>query len=302
MWQPTASIATLKKRAAIIDQLRAFFKARQLLEVETPLLSTTTVTDPHIASMTVDQHYYLQTSPEFYMKRLLAAGSGSIFQIGKSFRGDEVSARHRGEFTLLEWYRLDFDHFQLMDEIDALLKQLANFAPAQRISYQALFEQHLGINPHQVTLAQLQQLTVAQGIDVKAMTDKDDYLQLLFSQKLEPLLQAPSFIYHYPASQAALAIVNNGVAERFELYINGIELANGFHELCHAKEQSHRFLADLDKRQQLGLPPVNPDQRFLAALEAGLPACAGVAMGIDRLLMILLKCNDIANVLSFANQ
>ncbi|MCP4473610.1 MAG: EF-P lysine aminoacylase GenX [Gammaproteobacteria bacterium] len=299
-WQPTASLATLKKRGAILDAIRQFFQQRQVLEVETPLLSATTVTDPHIESIKTDSGY-LQTSPEFAMKRLLAAGSGAIFQISKAFRHEERGNQHQREFTMLEWYRPGLNHHQLMDEIDQLLQQLFAFAPAQRLSYQALFQHHLKINPHQTDSQTLATIAQQHNIDAVNITSRDDWLNILFTHCIEPTLQQPTFIYDYPASQSALAKIDNGVAQRFELYINGIELANGFHELTDAAEQAARFEQDRQQRQIAHQCDIAVDQSLLAALAHGLPDCAGVALGIDRLIMVACHLNDIRQTISFAD-
>ncbi|MEM9242586.1 MAG: EF-P lysine aminoacylase EpmA [Pseudomonadota bacterium] len=302
-WQPTASLAALKARAKLIDDIRAFFKARNILEVETPLLSASTGTDPHINAIQTKSGHYLQTSPEFAMKRLLASGSGPIFQICKAFRDEEIGQYHRQEFTMLEWYRPGFDHYQLMDETDALLQTVFDIhTAARRVSYQALFEHHLDINPHQVDIKTLRELAMQHHIFTDQLNSKDDYLDLLFYHCLQPTLQQATFVYHYPTSQAALAKIHGNIAERFELFLSGIELANGFHELCDPVEQQQRFNNDVAKRQQLGKAAVTIDQRFLAALEHSLPHCAGIALGIDRLLMITLNCDRIDATISFANE
>ncbi len=300
VWQPTASLATLKKRAAILDTIRQFFQQRQVLEVETPLLSATTVTDPHIESIKTDAGY-LQTSPEFAMKRLLAAGSGAIFQISKAFRHEEHGNQHQREFTLLEWYRPGFTHHQLMDEIDQLLHQLFAFAPAQRLSYQALFEHHLNINPHQTDNQTLATIARQHNIDAINITSRDDWLNILLTHCIEPNLQQATFIYDYPVSQSALAKIENGVAQRFELYINGLELANGFRELTDATEQAARFEHDRQQRRAAHQCDIAIDQSLLAALTHGLPDCAGVALGIDRLVMVACQLNDIRQTISFAD-
>lgn len=287
----------LRHRSDIIDSIRRFFKARGVLEVDTPILSPYGVTDVFIDSITANalsRTHYLQTSPEYAMKRLLAAGSGDIYQLCKAFRNDEVGRLHRPEFLMLEWYRLGWNHHQLMDEMDELLSHVINSTPATRISYQALFEEHLHFDPHTVdiktikTTAHKHQLLDALG---DTHNNIDDWLMLLLSHVIEPKLgfDAPCFIYDYPKTQAALAQVNNNVAERFEVYINGIELANGFHELRNPEEQLKRFEADNTKRKQLGKPAIPIDTDFIKALEQGLPDCSGVALGVDRLIMIALN-------------
>ncbi len=306
-WQPTAQISALKVRAEFYQKIRAFFAARQVLEVETPLMATCAVTDPYIKAFSVGAKY-LQTSPEYAMKRLLAAGSGSIYQICKAFRQEEAGNFHNPEFTMIEWYRLGFDHIQLMDETDKLIQLLLECGPAQRISYHDLFMQKLGINPHNTSIDSLQSCAQQQGINltdaVIANLSTTDWLQLIMSHVLEPQLigSTPWFIYDFPAAQAALAKVIPGeisVAARFEVYMQGIELANGYYELQDPQEQENRFAQDLTVREQQQLNYMAPDVRLVAALQAGFPACAGIALGLDRLLMIKLQATSIADVLTF---
>lgn len=303
-WEPSATLPNLRLRAKLLSRIRQFFAARDVLEVETPLLSQYTVTDEHIESFKTATHY-LQTSPEYAMKRLLAAGSGSIFQICKAFRHDESGCRHNPEFTLLEWYRTGFNHHDLMNEVDALLQLLLGAAPAQRISYQQLFLNTCAIDPLECDVRALQQCAAEHELNMTApINDKDTLLQLLLSHVIEPELgfKAPLFIYDFPAAQAALARINASdprVAERFEVYIQGFELANGFHELTDAQQQRQRFQAQQAQRQKLKRTAVAIDQRFISALAHGLPACAGVAVGLDRLLMILADTKNIDDVLTF---
>lgn len=253
------------------------------------------------------QTCYLHTSPEYPMKRLLAAGSPSIYQMCKVFRNGEIGRYHNPEFTMLEWYRLNWNHIQLMDEMDRFLQLILNVAPAERLTYAEAFNNVVALNPHTATLAQLQDCAAHHHIQVVGemnFTDKDLWLQLLMSEVVELQLgkTQPTFIFDFPASQAALARVRPGnpaVAERFEVYFNGMELANGFHELADAEEQLARFNRDLKKRAQLGLPQPPYDQRFIAALAQGFPDCAGVALGIDRLIMIAANANHIHEVISF---
>lgn len=294
-WQPTASIENLKKRAKIIAKVRSFFAKRNILEVETPLLSRTTVTDVHLHSIKTMGGLYLQTSPEYAMKRLLAAGSGSIYQICKAFRDDESGRLHNSEFTILEWYRIGFTHHDLMDEVEELLQYVLNYSKAERFTYQEIFEKFLKINPHTINLKDLQNYARENKIDLQ-INDRDTLLQLLMSKKIEPELKNMVFIYDYPKTQAALAKIRGEVAERFEVYVDGVELANGFHELQDAKEQRERFLHDLAKRKKLNYPVVSLDEHFLAALEYGFPACAGVALGVDRLVMLALNASHINQV------
>ncbi len=315
-WLPSASIDTLKHRARLLQRIRAFFQARQVLEVDTPVLSRAGVTDPHIESFTTEdlgQTFYLHTSPEFPMKRLLAAGSGDIFQLCKVFRCGESGRRHNPEFTLLEWYRIHMDHHQLMQEVDALVREVLQdrleLDDARYFSYQQLFGKFAGIDPFAVETRELKQCLEQQGIAVSGLApdDRDAWLDIILTHLIEPALpqNCPVFIHDYPPSQAALARIRNDspvVAERFELYINGMELANGFHELCDATEQRRRFEKENRGRQQAGLAEIPMDENLLAALQSGLPDCAGVALGVDRLLMLALGKTDIKDVLAFDGQ
>jgi lysyl-tRNA synthetase class 2 len=313
-WKPSADVKTLRLRAKLIAQIREFFAARDVLEVETPLLSHATITDPHIQTISATfqgygnktQTLFLQTSPEYAMKRLLAAQIGSIYQICKAFRQDDPGYLHNPEFTVLEWYRLGFDHHDLMQEMDELLQLILNTKPATYFSYQQLFQHYLHINPHCATVEELSACAAQHQIDMtSALSDRDAWLSLLLTHLIEPQLgfDHPVFIYDFPKSQAALAKIRDEeppVASRFELYFKGIELANGFHELLDVTEQRHRFNADLTYRKQQGLATFPLDERFLAALESGMPDCAGVALGIDRLIMLALQCQSIKEVLSFS--
>ncbi len=310
-WRPTASREALARRAGLLAAVRQFFQTRGVLEVETPLLSSAAVTDIHLESFLAHPPggtpYYLQTSPEFPMKRLLAAGSGAIYQICKVFRGGESGTRHNPEFTLLEWYRPGFDHYQLMDEVDELLNQLLGCLPAQRLSYREAFQQQAAIDPLLATGAELRHRALTLGIGEVSLadSDRDGWLDLLLTHQVAPALGSnghPCFLYDYPASQAALAKIRPGdppVAERFEVFIGGLELGNGYHELTNAEEQRQRFLADLAQRRRRGLPEPPMDETLLAALTEGLPDCAGIAIGLDRLLMIALGERDIGAVLAF---
>jgi lysyl-tRNA synthetase class 2 len=311
-WQPSADIATLKQRAKILTSIRSFFAERDVLEVETPLLAKYSVTDPHMDVIRaehpqgLDGHYFLQTSPEYAMKRLLAAGSGAIFQIGKAFRLGEQGSRHNPEFTMLEWYRPGFTDNELIEEIAELVEQVLGCQPCQRISYRALFQQYLSIDPHRADCQALEKLA-RDHLDVQMESDqRDDWLNLLLAEVIEPKLGAdtPVFIEAYPASQSALARIaedqyGNLVAQRFELYYRGVELANGYYELTDANELAHRFEQDRVLRQKLQRPDRESDQYLLAAMAQGLPDCAGVALGVDRLVMMALGLDRIEQVLSF---
>lgn len=305
-WRPSASLENLTKRAHIFKQIRDFFLQRDVLEVETPLLANSTATDAPIASFMTTSGQYLQTSPEFPMKRLLAAGSGAIYQLGKAFRAGEQGHKHNPEFTLLEWYRPGFDHHALMQEVDELLQKILQTSPGKKLSYAEVFQTYLQFDPHRCSLQELQQCAAQHHLNIaNTEIERDDWLDLLLTHLIEPQLgiTQPLFIYDYPASQAALARLRQEnditVGERFEVYVNGIELANGYHELLDAEEQRQRFMADNLERKALGYPQIPIDEYFLAGLKHGMPACAGVALGIDRLIMLALKANSIADVISF---
>ena len=307
-WQPSATIDNLRQRAAIIAEIRAFFNARNYLEVETPVMARFGITDVYLANIKAmfrNQPYCLQTSPEYHMKRLLAAGSGPIFQLARVFRDDELGRWHNPEFTLLEWYQLNIDHHELMQEVDALLQLVLNCPPMIKKTYQQVFMDICDLDPMNASIPQLQQ-TVArfdlQGVLPAEESDPDQYLFLLMSHVIEPALAAeksPVAVYNFPVSQAALAQVNHGVAERFEVYFRGVELANGFHELTDANAQRARFLNDNAARIAVGLSASDPDEYLLEALHHGLPACSGVALGIERLLALALNQASIAAVWAF---
>lgn len=299
-WKPSADFETLRLRADILDRIRAFFKARNVLEVETPLLSPFTVTDRYIESFSAGDGF-LQTSPEYAMKRLLAADSGPIFQICKAFRQEESGRQHNPEFTLLEWYRPGFTHHDLMDEMNELLINVGNFKSAERLSYQNLFMQFCELDP--LTCNDDDIKNQLKNINTHAL-NRDTCLQLLLSEKIEPHLgkEAPTFIYDFPASQAALAKIrhdNPPVAERFEVFIDGKEIANGFHELTDANEQQQRFEADQAYRQAHHKAVPDIDEYLIAAIHSGLPDCAGVALGIDRLIMCIANKSAIDEVIAF---
>jgi len=311
-WQTSASLGTIQKRAQMFYHIRAFFDVRDVLEVETPLLSKYCATEPNLHSFeTRYQHenYYLNTSPEFAMKRLLAEHKLPIYQLCKSFRVDELGPNHNPEFTLLEWYRPGFSLSQLMDELEQLINELL-IGPIhiQRESYQGLFERHAGFNPHHVSAKQCrdcaQQHTIEQPVGL--VDDVDEWLDWLLTQLILPALPNDQFtyIYDYPRSQCALARLHQNesaidVAARFELFYGEIELANGFDELTGVTEQENRFHAENLKRKQAYLPEAQIDKNFLAALEYGLPDCSGVAVGLDRLLMVCLKQKSISNVFAY---
>lgn len=309
-WQPTASLTLLQARAQLYQQIRAFFAKRHVLEVETPILSSACVPDTMIEPLYTQYHgertqtLFLQTSPELMMKRLLAANCGSIYQIAKAFRDGEFGRWHNPEFTLLEWYRVGFTKNELIQEIDELLQQILHCQTAQRISYCELFQHYIDLHPLETSLSDLQQFVTRYHIDHVDSLDRDTCLQLILSHHIEPKLghDNPVVITDFPATQAALArkqIENPNLAERFEFYVQGIELANGFYELTDPIEQRQRFKHSLQERVAQNKPMYPLDERFLAALEAGLPTCSGVALGVDRLLMLKVKASHIQEVLSF---
>ncbi len=309
-WRPSASVETLRLRARLLAVIREFFAGRGVLEVETPVLAAAGASDVHIASLATTCHaggqLYLQTSPEFAMKRLLAAGSGPIYQVCRAFRDGESGRLHNPEFTLLEWYRPDFDHHQLIDELDTLMNRVPGPAgSARRLTYRDAFLEHAGIDAFEARTDAL--LAAAEDSGLQLTGDdpatRDTLLDFLFSHTVQPALgDGRVYVYDYPASQAALARVRASqppVAERFELFVNGIEIANGYHELADADEQRQRFAADGYARKRLGLAQMPVDERLLAALAHGLPDCAGVAVGLDRLFMIAAGASNIDAVIAF---
>lgn len=313
-WRPSCQLEHLRKRAQMLSSIRAFFDARSVLEVETPLLCRTTGTDPQLDffSTFLTPHQvplFLQTSPEFAMKRLLAAGSGSIFQICKAFRNGEHGRLHNPEFTMLEWYRVDFDLFQLMDEVVELIVSLTPDVTwkIRKVSYQSVFLEITGLDPLSFGVEAYQAYASNNGFEEAVALCREDHavwLDFLFSHVIEPRLENNTIwlIYGYPAIQSSLARLDpedSRQTERFEILINGMELGNGYHELCDPLEQGLRFDREIVIRQANDLPDVVRDERLLAALESGLPNCSGIAIGLDRLLMILTGQEKIEEVLSF---
>jgi elongation factor P--(R)-beta-lysine ligase len=328
-WRPSASQQRLRQRAALLERAREFFAARGVLEVDTPLLVNAPVSDVHLHSAQVRlagsaAPLYLCTSPEYAMKRLLAAGSGDIYQICHVVRGLESGALHNPEFTLIEWYRLGVPLTSLMDEVEALVRSLLGEAAVargqQRLSYREAFVRELGIDPLTASDAALAAAAQALGSSAAAPgaaaagsaaaaagggdARRDEWLDLLMGARVGPRLgrNALTFVHSYPASQAALARLDPAdprVAERFELYFEGVELANGFHELSCPHEQRTRFERDNAERRRRGLPVAPLDERLLAALAVGLSDCAGVALGFDRTLMLAAGAQRIEEVLAF---
>jgi lysyl-tRNA synthetase class 2 len=297
----------------MLASARDFFAARGVLEVETPILGAGGATDPQIESLTTRLAgaalpVYLGTSPEFHMKRLLAAGSGDVYQIARVFRDGERGRWHNPEFTMIEWYRVGFDDSALMTEVEAfcgrLLAPHRRLGPAERLTYADALRRHAGVDAFADEDPALERAAAAHGIECGAALDRDARLDLLMGLVVGPRLgrDRPCFVCDYPPSQASLARLKPGpppVAARFELYVDGIELANGFHELSDAAEQRARFAGDLATRALRGqaLPPL--DERLLAALEAGLPDCSGVALGFDRLVAVALGAPALADALAF---
>jgi len=313
-WAPAARIATLELRAAMLRAAREYFAATRALEVDTPTLGAAAVTDIHLASIQAranGQRRFLHTSPEYAMKRLLAAGCGDIWQICKVYRDGESGRWHNPEFTLIEWYRLGLDHHALMSDVERLIAAMLppsrasshSGERAERLSYHDAMQLHAGIDPFQDATPMFIAKLDSAGIDVPQdlHQDRDACLDLIMSTLVGPRLghERLCFIYDYPASQAALARLRGPVASRFEAYLDGIELANGFHELTAPAEQRARFLSDARERERRGLPPMPMDERFLAALEQGLPECSGVALGFDRLVMCASGARHIDEVLAF---
>ncbi len=318
-WRPAVDLGVGRARARMLATVRAFFAEREVLEVETPALSAACTLEPHLESLSTRYRgagappggrLFLHTSPEYPMKRLLAAGWGSIYQICKVFRDGEAGRLHNPEFTLLEWYRPGFDQHQLMDELgDLVARVLGECAPPaapEKLSYREAVRLATGLDPLRATPQELRGYALAEGFAPAGREDsgRDFWLDLILVHQVEPGLgrQRLSFVYDYPASQASLARVRREpepVAERFELYLEGIELANGFAELTDAAELARRMERDRSARERLGLGAAVPDRRLLAALEHGLPPCAGVALGLDRLLMLALGASALREVIAF---
>jgi lysyl-tRNA synthetase class 2 len=323
-FRPSASLANLRRRAEILAAVRAFFLERGVLEVDTPTLCAAGAVDRHLEPIPASYHpdgpggsvvpRYLVTSPEHSLKRLLAAGSGPIYQLTRAFRDGERGRLHNPEFTILEWYRPGLDHHQLMDEVEALVRRmLAGSAlalpagPFDRLTYREAFLDVLGFDPHRISLSDLSRLAGLEGVPPPPgmdLADRDAWLNLLLAARVEPTLGnvRPAFLLDYPASQAALARLRPGdppVAERFELHVRGVELANGYHELCDAEEQRRRFESANAARVADGRQPLPLDERFLAALQSGLPDCSGVALGVDRVTLLACGAASIDEVIAF---
>ena len=311
-WRPTSSLEAIRRRAQALRWTREFFHERGVLEVETPAMVNAAVSDVNLGSVRVempgrDAPLFLHTSPEYAMKRLLAAGSGDIYQVCHVYRGAERGRQHNPEFTMLEWYRLGFSLDELMDEVGQLVRGLLREElPVEMLSYREAVATHAGFDPLDAPDAELIRAVEVLGMDSahSRSASRDELLDLIVGAQVGPALgaNALTFVHGYPASQAALARLDSTdprVALRFELYHRGIELANGYHELSEITEQRQRFGNDQELRRRRGLP-VNPlDPNLLAALEAGMPDCAGVALGFDRVLMLAMGAASIDDVLAF---
>jgi len=316
-WRPVAAMDVLRVRADVYEHIREFFKSRDVLEVDTPVVSSSTTPDPHIdsfitdyfpsASQTPGESRYLSTSPEFPMKRLLAAGSGSIYQLCHVFRQAEQGSRHNPEFTMLEWYRVEMSYLELMREVAALVgRLLKQNLPIEVLTYQAAFMRYLEIDPLTVTTGELQRLAEKSGLvcGEQDADDKDFYLDFFMSHQVQPQLGKGqlTFVHEYPASQCAYSKISSSdprVAQRFELFFQGVELANGYQELTDAQEQKYRFEQQNKKRLLSGKSTVQWDENLVDALFVGMPDCSGVALGVDRLIQLILNLKNIEDVLAF---
>lgn len=310
-WRPIATKSLIQLRANTYTKIRQFMAEREILEVETPILSHATVTDMQLDSFrsdyshpqsSLDKTLYLQTSPEYAMKRLLASNIGAIYQISKVFRNGEQGKWHNPEFTLLEWYQPDYDHHQLMQEVETFLT-VFKINHCEKRNYADVFLEYTNLDPHTSEKSALKTLAEQCGL-FSNIEERSGLLDFIFSHKITPTLGItnPLFVYDYPACQCALAKLSNSspkVAERFELFIHGMEIANGFHELTDAKEQSLRFAQDLVSRKKAKRLEVPIDHLFLGALQYGLDDCSGVAVGVDRLLMAMTEIKNICEVLTF---
>ena len=313
-WRPGVSKDTLLKRALLLSEIRHFFSQRSVLEVDVPILGHSTVTDRNIESILVDvagSSGFLQTSPEFFMKRLLANGSGDIYSLGKSFRQDEIGEKHNPEFCLLEWYRCGWDEHQLMAEVVELVEILSAINQSSPIStskmtYSECVSNVLGFDPHQISLEKLRDFAANIGSKDWLKETRENCLDLIFSVAVEPKLPAGLvLVYDYPACQAALSQIDrnskgHSISRRFEVFYNKIEIGNGYFELLDAVDQNGRFDMDIESRLRDGKPFVGKDKKFIDAIEAGLPPCAGIAIGVDRLLMGMLGSASIDEVMSFS--
>lgn len=311
-WRPGASLDALRIRARLMDAVRAHFRETGALEVDTPALSSAGATDPNLHSLATrvtGRRAWLHTSPEFPMKRLLAAGAGDIWQAARVFRGGEAGRWHNPEFTLIEWYRVGRDYHWLMEEVGGLIGRLlggTRRAGPRRTTYRRAFVEHAGLDPFEADRSRLVALAESLGLGRQdaAAADRTGLLDMIGSLRVYPRLGhgGVELLHDFPADQAALARIRDGdppVAERFEAFVDGMELANGFGELTDADEQRRRFENERAHRRRLGLPDVAPDERLLAAMEAGLPECSGVALGFDRLAALAAGAGSLDHVIAF---
>ena len=308
-WEPSAGVDELRARALMLAEVRAFLSSRSVLEVDTPSLGQFAITDPNIELFEVatpDGTRFLQSSPEYAMKRLLASGSGDIFQLGKVFRSGEHGGRHNPEFVMLEWYRIDWTHYQLMREVAELIAETLRLSTWQIWPLDALLDHFCQINLHDATELELKVAAENAGIDVVGDLDKLDYLDLLMTQVVEPGIASWGlvFIVDFLEQQAALSRIiergDNSVAARFEAYVHGVELANGYWEESDPDVLTKRFEADNSVRVSRGQPVREIDERLISASRAGVPDCAGVAIGFDRLLMLAQGRSELSQVMSFS--
>lgn len=315
IWQPSASIQNLIKRSKIISNIRLFFSKKNILEVETPILSRSTVTDVNLVSFETNYFslnnveklkLWLITSPEYHMKRLLASKSGPIYQICRSFRNQELGRHHNPEFTMLEWYQPFYSMKKFIKEIDEFLQIVLKCGKSDKISYQDLFIKFFKVDPLSTNVSELHKISKKLKLDHITHLEENlnKFIQILFTLKIEPNLgkEKPLFVYHFPAEQASLAAINLKdvrISERFEIFFKGIELGNGFYELTDPNEQKKRFIKDNKERFSMNLPTQKIDDFFLHALSYGLPPCSGVAIGLDRLIMLILNKKSINDVISF---
>ncbi|MDE0937361.1 MAG: elongation factor P--(R)-beta-lysine ligase [Mariniblastus sp.] len=316
---PSAKIDVLEQRAGVLRQLRRFFDDRGFFEVETPLISHDIVVDRHLHPVGIPKNQitgvdsnsnemlWLQTSPEFGMKRLVASGATAIYQIGKAFRQSETGGMHNPEFTMLEWYRVGDNLETGMALLAELVEVTLKIPKTERVTYREIFQQHVGVDPFSCAVDDLKSVALQHGIEIEMSCEassRDEWLNLILSRLIEPKLgiDGGTIIYDWPASQSALAVVRQEeipVAERFEIYVNGVELANGYHELLAADELARRNSIVNQQRVKDGQPLLPEESRLLQAMRSGLPACAGVAVGVDRLVMLALGLKEIKDVIAF---
>lgn len=310
-WRPGASRGAMEERARLLAAIRTFFARRRVMEVETPVLSQAGNSDPNIGIISTDDHRkrYLRTSPEYAMKRLLAAGYGDIYELGRVFRNGEKGSQHNPEFTMLEWYRVGMDYLELAAEVIELTRECGDGDfegwDEQRLSYCELFLEHTGLDPFTCGENELSVCAAERGIIAGPM-EHPEWLDLILAEVIQPSLPGESFtiVYDFPPEQAALARIradDPNVAERFEVYLGQMELANGYQELTDPEEQLQRFERESRLREIRGESPLPLDTRLIEALRHGLPDCSGVALGVDRLLMCLLKIDRIDPVLAFSD-